>query len=48
MQIKLHAKDNDTIVFKVIPSPRKNQVKNVNDIIPEPNAINLPGHNRPS
>ena len=48
MPIKLHAKNNDTIVFVVIPSPKRYQVKNVNEIIPEPNAINLPGHKRPS
>jgi hypothetical protein len=40
--------NNDTTVFVVIPSPRKNHVKNVNEIIPEPKAINLPGHNKPS
>ena len=40
--------NNDTTVFKVIPSPKKYQVKNVNEIIPEPKAINLPGHNNPS
>ena len=48
MPIKLQAKNSDTIVFVVMPSPRKYQVKNVNEIIPEPNAINLPGHNKPS
>lgn len=48
MPIRLHAKHKDTIVFVVIPSPRKYQVKNVKEIIPDPNAINLPGHKRPS
>jgi hypothetical protein len=38
----------DTIVFVVIPSPRKYHVKKVNEIIPDPNAINRPGHKRPS
>ena len=44
----IHATNNETIVFSVIPSPSKYHVKNVKEIIPEPNAINLPGQSNPS
>ena len=37
-----------TAVLVVIPSPKKNQVRKVNETIPIPNAMNLPGHNIPS
>jgi len=46
--IRLHAKNKEMIVLVVIPSPKKYQVKKVKEIIPEPKAMNLPGHNSPS
>ena len=41
-------KINEVSVFKVIPSPIKNQVKIAYELIPSAKPTNLPGHNRPS
>jgi hypothetical protein len=36
------------MVFALIPSPIKYQVSILNTTIPEPNPMNLTGHNNPS
>ena len=48
MAISVVANPNDTRVLIVMASPKRYQVRNANTIIPEPNPINLPGHNNPS
>ena len=48
MPINVHAKNMDTTVLGVIPSPKNHQVRNAKDIIPVPNPMNLPGHKIPS
>ena len=39
---------SEIIVFEFNPSPKNIQVQAAMMIIPVPNAINLPGHKRPS
>ena len=48
MKTKVVAKNKLTNVLVDIPSPNIYQVKIAITIIPDPNPINLPGHNIPS
>ena len=48
MSISIRDKIKDTAVLRLIPSPKKIQVKLANVKIPVENPINLLGHNRPS
>ena len=48
IQTNAVASKSDIAVFGVMLSPIKIQVRKVNDIMPTPNAMNLPGHSKPS
>lgn len=48
IQTNAVASKSDIAVFSVMPSPRKIQVSTKNAIMPTPNAMNLPGHSKPS
>ena len=48
MSISISDRTKDTAVLRLIPSPKKIQVKLANVNMPVENPINLLGHKRPS